>query len=120
MPRKKIKTSSATKTVYGGKLVFGNYNCTETVWNGPNANPPYSHPQKGYFELKSDGTYRWLDNGMTGKYSYNQKTGEINWLSGYLANMNAKTSQFQPGVNVSQITVNFSADYRWECGCNKK
>lgn len=117
---KKIKTTPATKKVYGGKLVFGNYNCTETVWNGVNASQPYSHPSKGYFELKNDGTYRWLDNGMTGKYSYNEKTGEITWLSGYLANMKAKTSQFQPGVNVSQITVNFSADYRWECGCNKK
>jgi tetratricopeptide (TPR) repeat protein len=117
---KKIPATPSEKTTYGGRLVFGNYVCTETVWNGPNANPPYSHPQKGYFELKPDGTYRWLDNGITGRYSYDEKTGNIKWLSGYLANMKAGTSQYKPGVNVSQITVNFSADYRWECGCDKK
>lgn len=117
---KKITTTPTIKPTYGGKLVFGNYNCTETVWNGPNANPPYSYPRKGYFELKPDGTYRWLDNGITGRYTYDEKTGNIKWLSGYLANMKAGISQYKPGVNVSQITVNFSADYRWECGCDKK
>jgi tetratricopeptide (TPR) repeat protein len=117
---RKIKTTPASKPVYGGKLVFGNYTCTETVWNGPNASQPYSFPTKGYFELKSNGTYRWLDNGTTGKYSYNEKTGEIKWLSGYLANMQAKTSQYQGKKQIPQITVNFSADYRWECGCDKK
>ena len=117
---KTMKPVPATTPVYGGKLVWGNYVCTETVWNGPNASPAYSHLQKGYFELKSNGTYRWLDNGTTGKYKYNEKTGEIQWLSGHFANMKAKVAQFQPGVNVAQITVNFSDSYRWECGCNKK
>jgi len=112
--------SPAPKPVYGGKLVFGNYNCTETVWNGPNAAQPYSHPQKGYIELKNNGTYRWVDNGTTGKYTYNEKTGAIKWVSGYLANMQAKTSQYQGSKQIPQITVNFSADYRWECGCSKK
>jgi tetratricopeptide (TPR) repeat protein len=112
--------ASSTKPVVGGKLAYGNYNCTETIWNGPNTSPAYRYERKGYFELKSDGTYRWLDNGTTGKYSYDEKTGTIKWISGYLANMKAKASQFQPGVNVAQITVNFSNSYRWECGCNKK
>lgn len=114
-----IKSTPATKPVYGGKLVFGNYMCTETVWNGPNASQPFQPVSKGYFELKSNGTYRWLDNGAQGKYSYNPKTGEIKWLTGHFANMKAKTSQFQPGKNISQITVNFSDSYRWECGCKK-
>jgi tetratricopeptide (TPR) repeat protein len=117
---KENSPSPANKAVYGGKLVYGNYTCTETVWNGPNAAQPYSFPRKGYFELKSDGTYRWLDNGSTGKYSYNEKTGEVKWLSGHLANMQAKTSQYQGNKQVPQITVNFSANYRWECGCDKK
>lgn len=117
---KKIKFNPAPKPVYGGKLVYGNYNCTETVWNGPNASQPYSFPQKGYFELKADGTYRWLDNGKTGRYSYDAKTGNIKWLSGYLFDMQAKTSQYQGKKQIPQITVNFSTDYRWECGCDKK
>jgi predicted Zn-dependent protease len=117
---KKIKPTPAAAPVYGGKLVFGNYTCTETVWNGPDAAQPYSFPQKGYFELKADGTYRWLDNGKTGKYSYDAKTGNIKWLSGYLSDMQAKTSQYQGNKDIPQITVNFSTDYRWECGCDKK
>jgi tetratricopeptide (TPR) repeat protein len=117
---REIKPAPAAKPVYGGKLVFGNYNCTETIWNGPNANPPYRNEPKGYFQLKSNGTYRWLDNGSTGRYTYNEKTGEIKFLSGYLANMKAKSGQFKNGINASQITVNFSKDYRWECGCDKK
>ncbi|MGN6400240.1 MAG: hypothetical protein ACTHMD_07300 [Flavisolibacter sp.] len=114
-----IKSNPATKPVYGGKLTFGNYMCTETVWHGANASQPFQPVSKGYFELKSNGTYRWLDNGVQGKYSYNPKTGEIKWLTGYFANMKAKTAQFQPGKNISQITVNFSDSYRWECGCKK-
>ncbi|HJW15478.1 MAG TPA: tetratricopeptide repeat protein [Flavisolibacter sp.] len=117
---KVVKTTPATKPVYGGALVFGNYNCTETRWNGPNASPAYSFPPKGYFALKPDGTYRWLDDGETGRYSYDAKTGTIKWLSGYFANIAKKPSKFQVGTTVSQITVNFSDSYKWECGCNKK
>ncbi len=117
---KVVKTSPASKPVYGGALIFGNYNCTETRWNGPNTSPAYSFPPKGYFALKPDGTYRWLDNGETGRYSYDAKTGTIKWLSGYFASIAKKPSMFQVGTTVSQITVNFSDTYRWECGCNKK
>lgn len=116
---KALKPSSSTITVYGGKLVLGNYTCTETVWNGPNTSPAYSYPYKGYFALKADGTYRWLDNGATGKYSYDDKTGDVKWLSGYFTNMKVKSSQYKPGNKVAQITINFSDSYRWECGCNK-
>jgi tetratricopeptide (TPR) repeat protein len=115
-----VKTTPASKPVYGGALIFGNYNCTETRWNGPNASPAYSFPPKGYFALKPDGTYRWLDDGETGRYSYDAKTGTIKWLSGYFANIAKKPSKFQVGTTVSQITVNFSDSYKWECGCNKK
>lgn len=115
---KKPITTPATKPVYGGALVFGNYSCSETVWNGPNQTPAYRHVPKGYFQLRANGTYRWLDDGATGKYSYDSKTGNIKFLSGYLAPI-AKSSKYQPGTTVAQITVNFSDSYKWECGCNK-
>ena len=115
---KKPITTPATAPVYGGTLVFGNYACSETVWNGPNQSPAYRHEPKGYFQLRANGTYRWLDDGITGKYSYDSKTGVIKFSSGYFASI-AKSSKFQPGKTVAQITVHFSDSYKWECGCNK-
>jgi tetratricopeptide (TPR) repeat protein len=116
---KKVKTTPATKPVYGGKLVFGDYHCTVLVWNGPNASPAYRHDPKGYFELKANGTYRWLDDGATGGYSYDAKTGNLKWLSGHFAAAPPKVSLYQQGTTVAQITLEFSDNYRWQCGCNK-
>ncbi|AKD04040.1 hypothetical protein PKOR_14230 [Pontibacter korlensis] len=115
---KQIKTTPVAKVTYGGALVYGDYVCTETFWNGPNANPLYRYEDRGYFALKKDGTYRWLDNGGTGKYSYNSKTGAITWLSGPLKDKAPKASNYQPGTTVAQVTVDFEG-YSWECGCNK-
>lgn len=114
------KPSPGTKPTFGGKLVYGNYVCTETVWSGSNTNGGFQSPiQRGSFSLKPDGTYRWLDNGNTGRYRYDAQTGNITWLSGPLLEKQVKTSQFQPGKNIAQITLNFSESYRWECGCKK-
>ncbi|WP_423148777.1 tetratricopeptide repeat protein [Rubrolithibacter danxiaensis] len=115
-----VKTIPVKKAAYGGALVYGNYTCHLSIWNGPNASPAYRYEYKGYFALKKDGTYRWLDNGETGKYNYDAATGTITWLSGYFKGQALKLSVYQPGTTVSQITVNFSDSYRWECGCNNK
>lgn len=109
----------AVKEKIGGPLTIGNYVCRQTVWNGPNANPQFSFKDQGYFSLKADGTYRWLDNGATGRYSYDHQTGSIKWLSGYLAGFTIKSAEFKPGEKVSSISINFSDTYRWGCGCNK-
>ncbi|WP_210489214.1 hypothetical protein [Rufibacter aurantiacus] len=116
---KEVKTTPTAKITYGGPLQYGNYTCHQSVWNGPNASPAYRFDYKGYFALKKDGTYRWLDNGGTGKYRYNPKTGAITWLSGPMKNNAPTSSRYQPGTKVAQVTVEFSKDYRWECGCNK-
>lgn len=117
---KQPKFSPAQKPVFGGKLVYGNYVCTETVWSGSNTTGGFQPPvQRGYFSLKPDGSYRWLDNGGTGRYRYDAQTGNVTWLSGPLLEKQVKTSQFQPGKNIAQITLNFSEAYRWECGCKK-
>lgn len=114
---RKIKTTPAAKPVYGGALVLGNYTCHQTVYNGAGASPAFSYQYKGYFQLRKDGTYRWLDNGATGRYTYDAKTGNVKFLSGQLAT--ARSARYQKGTTVAQITVNLTEDYRWECGCKK-
>ncbi len=116
---KKPVVKAAEPKKVGGKLTFGSYVCKQTIWNGPNANPQFNYKPEGYFKLKADGTYRWLDDGPTGRYSYDAKTGNIKWLSGYLAGFTIPSSVFQPNAKVAQITISFSDTYRWECGCNK-
>jgi tetratricopeptide (TPR) repeat protein len=116
----KPQVSAPAKTVYGGMLVLGEYTCTQTVYNGPGASPAYSPLPKGYFVLKADGTYRYLDNGGTGRYKYDAKTGNVEWLSGYFKDVQAQSTQYQVNKQTVQMTVNFTSSYRWECGCNKK
>ncbi|NDK57412.1 tetratricopeptide repeat protein [Pontibacter fetidus] len=115
---KVVKTTPAKKVTYGGALVYGNYACDQSVWNGPNTSPAYRYEYKGYFALKKDGTYRWLDDGGTGKYSYNPKTGVITWLSGPMKSKGPKLTRYQPGTNVAQVTVEYNG-FTWQCGCNK-
>jgi len=118
---KEIKPSPDTKPTFGGKLVYGDYACTQTVWNGSNTTGGFGPPiAKGYFALKSNGTYRWLDNGGSGTYRYDEKTGNITWLSGPLRDKQIKSSQYKPAQTYAQITLNFSESVRWECGCKMK
>jgi Tfp pilus assembly protein PilF len=116
---KEVKTPPAANIKYGGKLVYGNYTCHQSVWNGPNVSPAYSYKYHGYFQLRKDGTYRWLDDGATGRYNYDEKTGNITWLSGYFKSAPPKKSQYQADTKVPQVTVTFSDTYKWECGCKK-
>jgi tetratricopeptide (TPR) repeat protein len=117
---KKIKVTPPVKKAFGGALVFGNYTCHLTVWNGPNTSPAYSYQYKGYVALKADGTYRWLDDGETGKYKYDAKTGTLTWLSGYLKTSGARSTQYRINDQTAQMTIDFTDTYRWECGCQKK
>jgi len=116
---KEVKITPAAVVKYGGKLVYGNYTCHQSVWNGPNVSPAYSFKYHGYFQLRKDGTYRWLDDGSTGRYRYDEKTGKITWLSGYFKAAPPKSSLYRPDAKVPQITVTFSDTYKWECGCKK-
>ncbi|MEO6683072.1 MAG: hypothetical protein ABIN48_09610 [Ginsengibacter sp.] len=114
-----VKPASSKPVKYGGNLVFGNYTCHVSVWNGPNATPAFRNDYKGYFALKKDGSYRWLDNGATGKFTYDKITGELKWLSGYFKGNKPKITQYQSGNKMAQITITFSDNNRWECGCDK-
>ena len=116
---KKPVVKAAAPEKVGGKLTYGAYVCKQTIWNGPNANPQYGYQTHGTIHLFANGTYRWLSNGKTGRYSYDAKTGSIKWLSGYMAGYDVKSSIFKPNVKVPQITVSFTDTYRWECGCSQ-
>lgn len=116
--KKPVVKAAEVKKV-GGALTMGAYVCKQTIWNGPNAVPQFSYQTHGTLHLKADGTYRWLDNGKTGRYSYDAKTGNIKWLSGHMAGYDVKSSVYQPNEKVPQITVSFTDTYRWECGCSK-
>lgn len=101
-------------------LVFGSYACDYQQYQGNvKSGRAYKSIYKGYFLLKPDGTYRWLDNGGTGKYSYDAKTGKLTWLSGYMKNLSPVSTIFKDGKKVAQIDVKFDDNYSWECGCNK-
>lgn len=116
---KKPVANTPEKEKAGGKLFMGSYVCRLAVWNGPNTSPAYRYTDQGSITLRADGTYKWLDNGEVGKYSYDARTGTIKWLSGHMVNYKIKSSVFQPGDKVASITINFTDDYRWGCGCTK-
>jgi hypothetical protein len=103
----------------GGPLVFGNYNCHYQQYQGAGAIVAYKSIPQGYFRLNADGTYRWLDNGETGKYKYDAKTGTITWLSGYFAKSQPVSTVYKPGEKVASIKVEMRKNYTWGCGCNK-
>ncbi|GAB3857214.1 hypothetical protein GCM10028822_30550 [Hymenobacter terrigena] len=117
---KETPPAAPIPTKAGGTLLFGNYTCTVTVYNGPNASPAFRNDYRGYFLLRPNGTYRWLDNGGEGRYSYNPATGLITWLSGrFEANQGQTIYKVLPSGN-GQATVNLVDNLRWECGCKKK
>ena len=99
--------------------MFGNYNCDYMQYQGAGAIVAYKAVPKGYFRLNANGTYRWLDDGETGKYKYDATTGKITWLSGYFANSQPVNTIYKPGEKVASIRIEMKKDYTWGCGCNK-
>jgi hypothetical protein len=116
-PVKKVGKPAAEKL--GGSLVYGNYACHYMQYQGAGALVAYKAVYKGYFKLNADGTYRWLDNGETGKYRYDAATGKITWLSGYFTKSKPLSSVYKPGEKVASIDLQMEKNYFWGCGCNK-
>ncbi|NTS41624.1 hypothetical protein HRG84_11970 [Flavisolibacter sp. BT320] len=113
------KEEKPTAESAGGPLVFGNYNCHYQQYQGAGAIVAYKSIPQGYFRLNANGTYRWLDNGETGKYKYDAKTGKITWLSGYFAKSKPVSTRYISGEKVASIKVEMRPNYTWGCGCNK-
>ena len=101
--------------------MYGNYVCSETIWNGPNRSPAFRSEYRGYFALKADGTYRWLDDGETGRYRYDSATGVDTWLSGRFAGGGAlQSTVYRRDGADGLMTINFSDTLRWNVICEKK
>lgn len=127
-PEKKAAAPVATKPVkqpakpaekIGGPLFFGSYACDYMQYQGAGAAVAYKAVPKGSFKINKDGTYRWLDNGTTGKYKYDAKTGKITWLTGFFASSKPVSTIFRPGEKVASIRIEMRENYTWGCGCNK-
>lgn len=117
---KQPKTSAPTQEPPpGGALIYGNYVCSQTVWNGPGANPQFRSEYQGYFELKANGTYRWLDDGVTGRYRYDANTGRIEWLSGHFAATTPATVFRRSGAS-GLMSIEFGETHRWNAICEKR
>lgn len=117
VPAKKAEKPAAERAV--GPLVFGNYSCHYQQYQGAGAIVAYKSIPQGYFRLNANGTYRWLDNGETGNYKYDAKTGKITWLSGYFAKSKPVSTRYIGGEKVASIKVEMRENYTWGCGCNK-
>ncbi len=99
--------------VKGGPLAYGTYACTR--WLAPGR----TQPPVGSITLMAGGTYRWLDDGGSGRYGYDPATGAIRFLTGPIAAKLPKSAMFQPNVRVPQIDVNFGYGVDWSCGLRR-
>ncbi len=115
-----VTTAPKPDAAVSADLVYGDYVCTLARWDVGQRRRVYD--PKGYFKLNPDGTYRYLDNGQTGRYSYDPSSRQIRWLSGYFAEGGPTTTKYTPNVKVAQIDITFhtpSGDVEWSCGCNR-
>jgi hypothetical protein len=101
--KKKADTTKAGTTGKGGALVYGDYVFTLDYWDV--AQKKMVHQQKGFFTLKSDGTYTYM--GVSGKYTYNSTTGAITWTSGTFQNMGKNTTTFQRNKTTCQVDFTY-------------
>jgi len=102
----------------GGALVYGDYPCTQDYFTGAVGTYRRQSDPKGTLSLKAGGSYSFR--GSSGRYSYDAASGQIKWLSGYLA-ADSNTSSFRRNVRSSQIDIAFhtaSGDLDWSCGHN--
>jgi tetratricopeptide (TPR) repeat protein len=102
----------------GGALAYGDYQCTQDYFTGAVGTYQRQSDQKGSLSLRAGGAYTFR--GSSGRYSYDAGTGQIKWLSGYLA-ADSNTSSFRRNVRTSQIDIAFhtaSGDLDWSCGHN--
>lgn len=98
-----------------GKIKYGPYVCKDVIVR-PGEMTRFE--PKGSFTLEPDGTYRWLANGGTGRYTFDAATNTIAWISGHLSAAPNRTT-YRPSTSVAGIEIEWSPVYRWQCGNSK-
>jgi tetratricopeptide (TPR) repeat protein len=102
----------------GGALAAGDYVCTQDYFTGGTGNYQRQSDQKGTLTVSAGGSYSFRGEG--GRYAYDAASGQIKWLSGYLA-ADSNTSKYRRNQRTSQIDIAFhtaSGDLDWSCGHN--
>ncbi|OON70072.1 tetratricopeptide repeat protein [Hymenobacter sp. CRA2] len=111
---------AATAPIAAAQLVYGAYVCTYTLVDP--ASKRMTFVPKGAIQLNANGTYRYLDGGPLGRYTYNAVTRQLTWISGFFAERGQPKTTFSPGDKEAQLDIELptaTGTQRWLCGCNK-
>jgi hypothetical protein len=106
---------------------LGTYLCTEQVWQGPGAMPPYRPRDHGTITLLAGNRYRTLRDGAVGRYRYDPATFRIQWIGAGMAGRGGEATYGLDGTT-PEITIVFETAYtrstgnqapRWQCGLGR-
>lgn len=92
---------------------LGRYVCNHVWWNVAQRRSVFDY--KGYVELLTEDTYRWLDDGGTGRYAFNGPAGTIAWASGPLAEKQPGRTTYGLDGDTPEITFFFEDPVTWQC-----
>jgi hypothetical protein len=99
-------------------IALGAYACTHDYWVGAGASRMRRSDPTGSVTLLDDTTYRFLDNGGTGRYQLDPAAGTIAWLDGPMADKKPRRTTYRRNARTSQIDITFADAFDWSCGHN--
>lgn len=111
LPRKQDSPPSAPPAVGAPAAPpLGSYNCLHVRWDVAEKRTKLDY--KGYFTLLSSNTYRWLDSGPVGKYSYDPAKRRVRFVSGHLAQEGLEaTFGLDADGKTPEILLRFHTEY---------
>ena len=101
-----------------GAVVAGEYACTHDYWTGANPYRQRHSDPVGTIAIGSDGSYRWLSNGGSGRWVQDARTGALSFSSGPIADKQPRESTYRLNQKTSQIDISFGDGVDWSCGHN--
>jgi hypothetical protein len=111
----------AATPMAAAQLVYGDYTCSYNLFNAATGRVDFI--PKGAIQLNANGTYRYLDGGTPGRYTYDATTRQLTWITGYFAERGKQKTTFSSGEKLAQLDIEFSTPtgpQKWSCGCNAK